>query len=62
MLRADGSSSSASTAVEAVREEFFLDYWEDARQYATKLSETVKEHLKDAQRLLHEMKKLAPAD
>ncbi len=62
MLRADGSTSSASTAVEAVREEFFLDYWEDARQYATKLSETVKEHLKDAQRLLHEMKKLAPAD
>lgn len=61
MLRADGSISSASTAVETVREEFFQDYWEDARQYAIKLSETVKVHLKDAQRLLHEMKKLAPA-
>jgi hypothetical protein len=48
--------------VEAVREEFFLDYWEDARQYAIKLSETVKVHLKDAQRLLSEVKKLAPAD
>lgn len=32
MLRADGSTSSASSAVEAVREEFFQDYWEDARQ------------------------------